>query len=109
MYQKVDQSQGTVQEALEKAAERAKELQKSLDRLSRQAPTPATGSPQSYERREEVKSAVERQQELARQIDQATNDLRQSLAEAAERRAFDETLTRRLREMAEVMDQIQSK
>ncbi len=109
MYQKVDQSQGTVQEALEKAAERAKELQKSLDRLGRQAPTPATGSPQSYERREEVKSAVERQQELARQIDQATNDLRQSLAEAAERRAFDETLTRRLREMAEVMDQIQSK
>ena len=109
LYQRVDQRQESVQGTLEKVAERAQELQKSLDRLGRQAPAPANGSPQSYERREEMKSAVERQQEIARQIDEATRNLRQSLEEAAERRAYDETLTRRLREMAEVMDQIQSK
>jgi hypothetical protein len=109
LYQSLDQRQASVQDALEKVSDRAQELQKSLDRLSRQAPTPAAGSPQSYERQEEVKSALERQQDLTQRIDQASSELRESLQQAAERRAFDDQLTRKLRELAEIMDQIQSK
>ena len=97
-----------MQGTLEKVADRAQELQKSLDKLSRQAPTPAAGSPRSFERQEEVKSALDRQQDLSHQIDEASRQLREGLQQATERRAFDEQLTRKLRELAQVMDQIQS-
>jgi hypothetical protein len=108
LYQDLEHSQESVQGTLEKVADRAQELQKSLDKLARQAPTPAAGSPRSFERQEEVKSALDRQQDLSRQIDEASRQLRESLQQAAERRAFDDQLTRKLRELAQVMDQIQS-
>ncbi len=108
LYQDVERGQESVQGTLEKVADRAQELQKSLDKLARQAPTPAAGSPRSFERQEEVKSALDRQQELSRQIDEASRQLREGLQQATERRAFDEQLTRKLRELAQVMDQIQS-
>jgi hypothetical protein len=109
LYQEVDRRQESVQGALEKVTDRAQELQKTLDKLARQAPTPAAGSPRSFERQEEMKGALDRQQDLSRQIDEASRQLRESLQQAAERRAFDEQLTRKLRELAEVMDQIQSR
>lgn len=108
LYQDLERGQETVQGTLEKVADRAQELQKSLDKLARQAPTPAAGSPRSFERQEEVKSALDRQQDLSRQIDEASSQLREGLEQATERRAFDEQLTRKLRELAQVMDQIQS-
>lgn len=108
LYQSLDQHQDSVQSTLEKVADRAQELQKSLDKLARQAPAPSTGSPRSFERQEEVKSTLDRQQDLSRQIDEASRQLREGLQQAAERRAFDEQLTRKLRELAQVMDQIQS-
>jgi hypothetical protein len=108
LYQDLERGQESVQGTIEKVADRAQELQKSLDKLARQAPTPAAGSPRSFERQEEVKSALERQQDLSRQIDEASRQLREGLQQATERRAFDEQLTRKLRELAQVMDQIQS-
>ena len=108
LYQDLDQHQESVQGTLEKVADRAQELQKSLDKLARQAPTLAAGSPRAFERQEEVKSTLDRQQDLSHQIDEASRQLRESLQQAAERRAFDEQLTRKLRELAQVMDQIQS-
>jgi hypothetical protein len=109
LYQDLERGQESVQGTLEKVADRAQELQKSLDKLARQAPTPAAGSPRSFERQEEVKSAIDRQQDLSRQIDEASRQLREGLEQATERRAFDEQLTRKLRELAQVMDQIQSR
>jgi len=109
LYQDLERGQESVQGTLEKVADRAQELQKSLDKLARQAPTPAAGSPRSFERQEEVKSALDRQQDLSRQIDEASRQLREGLQQATERRAFDEQLTRKLRELAQVMDQIQSR
>ncbi len=109
LYQALDRRQGAVQEALQKVADQAQELQKSLDKLARQPQPPSPSSPQSFERREEMKSALERQQDLARRIDEASRDLRESLQQGAERRAFDEQLQRKLEEMARLMDQIQSK
>ena len=109
LYQEVDRRQESVQGALEKVTDRAQELQKTLDKLARQEPTPAAGSPRSFERQEEMKGALDRQQDLSRQIDEASSQLRESLQQAAERHAFDEQLTRKLRELAEVMDQIQSR
>jgi len=109
LYQDLERGQESVQGTLEKAADRAQELQKSLDRLARQAPTPATGSPRSFERQEEVKSALDRQQDLSHRIDEASRQLRDGLQQASERRAFDEQLTRKLRELAQIMDQIQSR
>ncbi len=108
LYQDLERGQDSVQGALEKVADRAQELQKSLDRLARQAPMPTAGSPRSFERQEEVKSALDRQQDLSHQIDEASRQLREGLQQATERRAFDEQLTRKLRELAQVMDQIQS-
>ena len=108
LYQDLERGQESVQSTLEKVGDRAQELQKSLDKLARQAPTPAAGSPRSFERQEEVKSALDRQQDLSRQIDEAARQLREGLQQATERRAFDELLTRKLRELAQVMDQIQS-
>jgi hypothetical protein len=108
LYQDLERGQESVQGTLEKVADRAQELQRSLDKLARQAPAPAAGSPRSFERQEEVKSALDRQQDLSRQIDKASRQLRDGLEQATERRAFDEQLTRKLRELAQVMDQIQS-
>ena len=109
LYQSVDQQQESVQSTLERVVDQAQELQQSLDKLARQNPTPPPANAQSYVRQEEVKSALERQQDLSRQIDQAARQLRESLDQAAERRAFDDQLTRKLREVAELMNQIQSK
>jgi hypothetical protein len=109
LYGGVDDRQEAAQEALERVAEQAKELQKSLDKLARQAPTRADGSPRSFERQEEVKRAMDRHQDLSQRIEDASSQLRKSLEQAAERRAFDDQLTRKLRELAELMDQIQSK
>ena len=110
LYERLDQSQGTVQGSLEHVAEQARELQKSLERMARQAPqarsTPQSGS--SYERREEMRSALERQQDLSQRITEAAGQLHKSLEDAAERQAYDEQLMRKLREVSELMQQIQS-
>jgi hypothetical protein len=55
-----------------------------------------------------MKSALERQQALSRQLDQSATDLRQSLEQTAERQAFDQELMRKLKELSELMQQIQS-
>jgi hypothetical protein len=109
LYQSVDQRQESAQDALQKVADQAQELQKSLDKLARQTPGPPSAAAQTYERQEEVRSALERQQDLSRQIADASQRLRESLEQAAERHAFDEQLTRKLHEMAQLLDQIQSK
>lgn len=109
LYQKMDEKQGTAQNTLEKVAEKAKELQKSLDKLARQPARPAPQSSQAFERSEEMKSALERQQDLGEKVDEAAKDLRESLEQAAERRAFDEQLTRKLKELNELVQQVQSK
>jgi hypothetical protein len=109
LYQDLERGQDSVQGTIEKVADRAQELQKSLDKLARQAPAPAASSPRSFERQEEVKSALDRQQDLSRQIEEASRRLREGLEQATERRAFDEQLTRKLRELAQVMEQIQSR
>ncbi|MEK7329258.1 MAG: hypothetical protein AAB113_00505, partial [Candidatus Eisenbacteria bacterium] len=109
LYEAMDEKQGTAQTTLEKVAEKAKELQKSLDKLARQPARPAPQSSQAFERSEEMKSALERQQDLGQRIDEAAKDLRESLEQAAERRAFDEQLTRKLQELNELVQQVQSK
>ena len=82
---------------LEKVADQAKELQKSLDKLSRQpSQRSAPQSPQAYQRSEELKTALERQAELGQQLDEASRDLQQSIEQAAERQAFDQELMRKL-------------
>ncbi|MBI1798090.1 MAG: hypothetical protein HYR73_00185 [Candidatus Eisenbacteria bacterium] len=106
LYRNVGERQQASQGALEKVADQSRELQKKLDQLSRQAA--ANPSAGSFERREEMKSALERQQDLSHRLDQASRDLHQSLEQAAERKAFNEELTRRLREMSELVNQIQS-
>ena len=109
LYETMDRKQSTAQATLEKVSEKAKELQKSLDRLSRQPAAPAPQSPQAFERSEEMKSTLERQQALGQNIDEAAKDLRQSLEQSAERRAFDEQLTRKLQELNELVQQVRSK
>jgi hypothetical protein len=106
LYQHVGDQQQATQGALEKVAEQSRELQKKLDQLSRQAA--ATPNSNSFERREEMKSALDRQQDLSQKLDQASQDLRQSLEQAAERKAFNDELTRRLKELAQLTSQIQS-
>jgi hypothetical protein len=109
LYETMDKKQGAAQTTLEKVAEKAKELQKSLDKLARQPARPAPQPSQAFERSEEMKSALERQQDLGQRIDEAAKDLRESLEQAAERRAFDEQLTRKLQELNELVQQVQSK
>ncbi|TMQ72602.1 MAG: hypothetical protein E6K81_06930 [Candidatus Eisenbacteria bacterium] len=108
LYESLDQKQENAQTSLEKVAEKAKELQQSLDKLSRQPVRPAPQSPQGFERSEEMKSALERQQELGQHIDQAAKELQQSLEQAAERKAFDDQLTRKLQELNDLVQQVQS-
>ncbi len=109
LYDDIDQSQGRVQKSLEKVADQSRELQKSLDQLSRQRPQRAAPQQPAFERSEELKSSLERQQELAKQLEDASHELRESMAKAEERDAFNEELAERLREMAQLMDQVQSK
>ncbi|HVP14282.1 MAG TPA: hypothetical protein VMS88_01985 [Terriglobales bacterium] len=109
LVQSLDQRQDSVQSALERVADQSRELQKSLDQIARPSPSPPNTNTQSYVRQEEVKSALDRQQDLSRRIDEAAQRLRESLDQAAERRVFDDQLTNKLRELAELMSQIQSK
>ncbi len=110
LYQGVDERQATAQTSLEKAAEQAHELQKSLDKLARQQQTasPQQPSASAFERREELQRAVERQQDVARRVDDAVSQMRASLEQAAERKAFDQQLTQKLKELHDLMDQVQS-
>jgi hypothetical protein len=108
LYEGVDRGQDSVRSTLEEAALQAQELQKSLDRIARQAPATAGASPRSFERQEEVRGALDRQQELSRRIGEAAERLREGLGLAVERRAFDERLVTKLRELAEVMSTIES-
>jgi hypothetical protein len=109
LYEHVDATQGGVQTTLEKAAEKTRELQKSLDRMSRQvAPRGVPSSNPAHERSEELKSALDRQQDISQQIDQASEKLRESIEQAAEREAFNQQMTAKLKEMAELLQQIQS-
>lgn len=116
LYESIDQDQRGVQNTLEKVADRAEELQKQLDRLARQQPQPQRALPgqttpqqaPAFERTEEMKRALERQQELARDLDAAARELRDTAERASERRAFDEQLMRKLRELSELVQQIQS-
>jgi hypothetical protein len=108
LYESLDRSQGQVHQSLEKAAEQARDLQKTLDKLARQPAQPTARSAPAFERSSEMKSALERQQELAERIDQAAGQLQETLEKAAEREAFGQELTDKLREMGELMKQIQS-
>ena len=106
LYRQVSDKQEAAQGSLEKVADQARELQKKLDQLARQSvANPSSGS---FEQREEMKSALDRQQDLAKRVDDAAQQLSQSLDQAAERRAFSEELSRKLREMQQLVDQIQS-
>jgi hypothetical protein len=108
LYDHIDETQGGVQNTMEKVAEQARELQKSLDKLARQAQRNPPQNAQSFERSEEMKSALERQHEMSAKLDEAARELKQTLEQAAERQAFNEQLTRKLHEMAKLMEQIQS-
>jgi hypothetical protein len=108
LYEKLDQTQGGVQNTLEKVADQARELQKSLDKLARQ-PQRSTDSPSSFERSEELKGALQQQQQLTGKLDEAARQLQETLQQAAEREAFDQELTRKIQEMSELMQQIQSR
>ena len=106
LYKNVSERQQEAQGSLEKVADQARELQKKLDQLARQAAATPSASP--FERREEMKSALERQQDLSRRVDQAAQDLNKSLEQAAERRAFSDELSKKLHEMQQLVNQIQS-
>src|SRR5262249_3949776 len=108
MYQALDQTHAGVQQNLEKLADQTRELQKQLEKLERQAPKPGPTSSPAYERSQEVKNALDHQQEISQQMNKALGDLQKSLEQAAERDAFHEELQRKLNELAELMKQIQS-
>lgn len=109
LYEKIDEKQDGALKNLEKVAEQAQELQKSLEKLDRQQPQRASPqSPQGQQRSEELRSAVQRQQELGQKIEEAAKDLQRAVEHAAERQAFDEELTRKLRELNELLAQVQS-
>jgi hypothetical protein len=108
LYEHIDRQQTSARQALEQAAEQAKEVQKSLDQLARQPQQATPQQGKNFERTEELKNTFQRQQELGRKVDQAVDQLRQSLEQAAERQAYNEELMTKLREMSELMRQIQS-
>lgn len=107
LYASLDQKQDRVAETLERAKEQTRELQKSLDKLQHQPPTQASQTP-SFERAAEVKKTAERQQNVAEQVKDAAKQMRESLEQAAERQAFQEQLQRKLKEMSELLQQVQS-
>jgi hypothetical protein len=108
LYENVDDRQSGAQQKLEKVAEETRELQKSLDKLTRQQPRQDQAPSTSFERSEELRSTLERQQEVSRKIEEATEDLHQSLDQAAERNMFDQDLMQKLKQMTDLMQQIQS-
>jgi hypothetical protein len=108
LYDQIDKDQGDVRQTLEKAAEQAKDVQKSLDQLARQPRGTTQQGAKAYERSEELKSALERQQQVGQKIDEAVEQLKETLEKASERDAFNEELMRRLHETSELMKQIQS-
>jgi len=108
LYTKLDRGQEHVQQTLQQVAEQARELQKSLDQLQRQQPRPGAQSTPAFERSEELRKALERQKSLAQQVEQAAQEMNEHMADAAERQAFREQLQQKLREMSELMRQIQS-
>jgi hypothetical protein len=108
LYAKLERGQEEVSKSLAKAAEQSRELQKSLDKLQRQPQGPSRQDP-SFERAEEMKRAAERQEALSQKVDDAARELRESLDQAAERQAFDDQLMRKLKEMTELLKEIQSK
>ena len=107
LYASLEKREEDVSKSLEKAAEQTRELQKSLDKLQRQPQGPQRQAP-SFERAEEMKRAAERQQDVARQLDEAAKQMSENLDRAAERQAYDEQLMRKLKEMTELMKEIQS-
>jgi len=109
LYTTLEKQQDDVAHALEKAADQTKELQKALDKLERapKAPPQSAQSP-SFERSEEMKKAAERQQAVAQQVQDAANKMQESLEQAAERQAFEDQLQTKLKEMSELLQQIQS-
>lgn len=108
LYASLDQRHENVQQSLQKVADQARELRKSLDQLQRQQPRPGVQSAPQYERTEEMRRALERQEQMSQRLDQAATEVRQQMAEAAERQAFREELQDKLREMSQLMQQIQS-
>lgn len=109
LYERTDEAQRGVQSTLEQAAERVQELQKTLERLERQqASRAAPQNAPAFERSEEMRGALDRQQQLSKQLDEAGRQLRETVEQAAERRAFDQELMRKMREMADLLQQIQS-
>jgi len=107
LYERIDQGQETAQRSLEKVAEQARELQKTLDKLDREI-RPSPTQPQAFERSEEVKSALERQQKISESLDAAAQQVRESVEQAAERDAFNQQVTRKLQEIADLVKQVQS-
>jgi hypothetical protein len=108
LYDQIDKKQEAVSNSLEKAAQQAREIQKSLDKLSRQPQRATPESTPAFERSEELKTTLERQQDLTKKLDQASEQLQQTLEQATERQAFHEDLQKKLQEMSELMKQIQS-
>ena len=108
LYQTLDQRQDNVQKALEKVAEQAKELQKSMDQMQRQQPQRNAPQAPQFERAEEMKRALERQQDLAQKLDEAAEQMKRNLDEAAERQAFRQELQDKLKQMSELLKDIRS-
>ena len=108
VYKSIEETHAGVQQSLEKLADQTRELQKNLERMERQAPKPGAQSSPAYERSQDMKSALERQQEINQQMNQALSDLKQSLEQANERDAFHDELQRKMQELADLMKQIQS-
>jgi hypothetical protein len=107
LYEHVDQRQEGAQRSLEKLAEQAHELQKTLDKLDREL-RPSPTQSQSFERSEELKSALQRQEQISRALDEAAHQVQESAAEANERQAFNQEVGRKLQEIADLVRQIQS-
>jgi len=108
LYRNLDQRQDAAQQSLARVADQARELQKTLDQLQRLQPRPGMQPAPRYERTEEMRKALTRQEAIAQQIQKASDDVHQSTADAAERQAFQEQLQAKLHEMSELMRQIQS-
>jgi hypothetical protein len=108
LYQNLDRRQDDVQQSLGRVADQARELQRTLDQLQRQQPRPGAANAPRYERTEEMRKALERQQALSEKVAKAAEDVSQNSADAAERQAFSQQLQDKLHEMSELMKQIQS-
>ncbi len=107
LYAGLDDRADRVQKSLEKATEQAKELQKTLEQMQRQ-PQRGQGQPDPFQRAEEMKRAIERQNQVSQQLERAAEQMRERASDAAERDAYREELQTKLREMSELMRQIES-